>query len=99
MPNAYPREFRDRAVELVIQTGRPINQVAKELGVSATGLQRWVAQARVDTGDKPGVSTDDKSELTRLRRDVRRLEMENEILKRAAAYFAKENVLPKQLSD
>ncbi len=67
--------------------------------MSETGLQRWVRQAEVDSGEKPGVSTDDKAELARLRREVRKLEMENEILKRAAAYFAKENVLPKHLSD
>lgn len=99
MPNAYPREFRERAVELVRLSGRPMGQIAKELGVSATGLQRWVSQAKVDGGEVPGVTSDDRAELARLRRDVRRLEMENEILKRAAAYFAKENVLPKQLSD
>ncbi len=99
MPRAYPREFRERAVALYRQSGRPFEQIAKELGVSATGLQRWVRQAEVDSGEKPGVSSDDKAELAKLRRDVRRLEMENEILKRAAAYFAKENVLPKQLSD
>jgi transposase-like protein len=74
-------------------------QIARELGVSSTGLQRWVSRARVDSGERPGTTTDDHQELVRLRRDVRRLEMENEILKRAAAYFAKENVLPKQLSD
>jgi transposase len=97
--NGYPPEFRERAIELVRISGRPLAQIAKELGVSSTGLQRWVNQAKVDSGERPGVSTDDHGELVRLRRDVRRLEMENEILKRAAAYFAKENVLPKQLSD
>jgi transposase-like protein len=76
-----------------------MGQIAKELGVSSTGLQRWVSQAKVDGGEMPGTTTDDRAELVRLRRDVRRLEMENEILKRAAAYFAKENVLPKLLSD
>lgn len=99
MPNSYPREFRERAVELVRVSGRPMGQIAKELGVSSTGLQRWVSQAKVDGGEMPGTTTDDRAELVRLRRDVRRLEMENEILKRAAAYFAKENVLPKLLSD
>jgi transposase-like protein len=97
--NGFPPEFRERAVELARTSGRPISQLAKELGVSSTGLQRWVAQAKVNAGEKPGVTTDDHAELVKLRRDVRRLEMENEILKRAAAYFAKENVLPKQLSD
>ena len=97
--NGYPPEFRERAVELARTSGRPLAQIAKELGVSSTGLQRWVAQAKVDAGEKPGVTTDDHGDLVKLRRDVRRLEMENEILKRAAAYFAQENVLPKQLSD
>lgn len=97
--NGYPPEFRERAVELVRLSGRPMSQIARELGVSTTGLQRWVSQSKIDAGEKPGSSTDDHAELVKLRRDVRRLEMENEILKRAAAYFAKENVLPKQLSD
>jgi transposase-like protein len=52
-------------------------------------------QADIDAGDKPGLSTDERKELVELRREKRRLEMENEILKRAAAYFARENVLPK----
>ncbi len=99
MPNAYPREFRERAVELYRVSGRSFQQVAKELGVSATGLQRWVHQADVDAGDRPGPTSDDRAELVKLRREVRKLELENEILKRAAAYFAKENVLPKGLSD
>jgi len=97
--NGFPLEFRERAVELVRSSGRPISQLAKELGVSSTGLQRWVKQAKINAGETPGVTSDDHAELVKLRRDVRRLEMENEILKRAAAYFAKENVLPKQLSD
>lgn len=93
--NAYPREFRERAVELVRVSGRPMSQIAKELGVSQTGLQRWVAQAKIGIGESPGLTTDERAELVRLRRETRRLELENEILKRAAAYFARENVLPK----
>lgn len=99
MPNAYPREFRDRAVELVRVSGRPTGQIAKELGVSTTGLQRWASEAKIDGGERSGITTDDRAELTRLRRDVRRLEMENEILKCAAAYLAKDNVLPNQFSN
>jgi transposase len=95
MPNKYPAEFRERAVELVRVSDRPLRQIAEELGVSSTGLQRWVAQAKIDTGQSPGLTMDERSELVRLRREMRRLELENEILKRAAAYFAKENVLPK----
>jgi transposase-like protein len=66
-----------------------------ELGISESGLRRWMAQDDVDTGRKEGLSTSEREELVRLRRENRRLEMELEITKRAAALFAKENVLPK----
>ena len=71
--NGYPPEFRERAIELVRTSGRSLAQIAKELGVSSTGLQGWVAQAKVDAGEKPGLSTDDHGELVKLRRDVRLL--------------------------
>ena len=69
--------------------------MARELGISESGLRRWMAQAEVDQGKREGLSSGEKQELVRLRRENRVLHMENEILKRAAAYFAKENVLPK----
>ena len=93
--NAYPREFRERAVELYLSGGGSIQKLGRELGVSTTTLGNWVRQAKVDAGDASGIRTEDRDELTALRREIRRLEMENEILKRAAAFFAKENVLPK----
>lgn len=68
--------------------------LAKQLGVSSTAIANWVRQASVDDTERPEESTADRNELTQLRREIRRLEMENEILKRAASYFAKENVLP-----
>ena len=91
----YPPEFRQRAVELVRSSGRPIAQVARELGVSETGLRNWVVEAAVDAGQRDGLTGDERRELVELRRDKRRLEMEVEILKRASAYFARENILPK----
>jgi len=93
--NAYPREFRERAVELYRSGGVSMDALAKQLGVASTTIANWIRQARIDDGEQPGITTGDRDELTQLRREIRRLEMENEILKRAAAYFAKENVLPK----
>src|SRR4028119_1769714 len=65
------------------------------LGVAESGLRRWMAQADVDEGKKPGLSSDERAELVRLRRENRTQAMGIGILKRASAYFARENVLPK----
>ena len=95
MPAPHPPEFRQRAVELARLRERPLREIASSLGISESCLRNWVAQADVDEGSKCGLSSDERAELAALRRDKRRLELENEILKRAAAYFARENVLPK----
>lgn len=95
MPVAKPPEFRRRAVELVRRAEQPVTQIAKDLGISVSCLRRWVAIDDVDSGRKEGLSSDERRELVELRRRTRVLEMENEILKRASAYFARENVLPK----
>jgi transposase len=95
MPAPKSPEFRRRAVELARLREKPISQVAKDLGIAESGLRRWLAQADIDEGHKTGLSTDERSELVELRRKNRVLEMEVEILKRASAYFARENVLPK----
>jgi transposase-like protein len=80
---------------LARRPGASVAKVAKELGISESGLRRWMAQDDVDTGRKEGLSSNEREELVKLRRENRRLEMELEITKRAAALFAKENVLPK----
>ena len=96
MPAAKPPEFRRRAVELARKGDQPIAQIAKDLGVAESGLRRWMKQANVDEGRRSdGLTSDDRKELVELRRRNRTLEMEVEILKRASAYFARENVLPK----
>jgi len=95
MPAPKPAEFRRRAVELAREGNKPIAQIAKDLGMSESGLRRWIGQADIDQGRKEGLSTTERAELIRLRRENRVLQMENEILKRAAAYFARENILPK----
>jgi transposase len=95
MPAPKDPEFRRRAVELARLREKPIAQIARELGIAESGLRRWMAQADVDDGRKPGLSSDERAELVRLRRENRVQAMEIEILKRASAYFARENVLPK----
>jgi transposase len=95
MPAARPPEFRRRAVELARRREQPVAQIAKDLGVSESGLRRWMDQADVEEGAKEGLTSAERRELVELRRRTRVLEMENEILKRASAYFARENVLPK----
>ena len=95
MPAPHPPEFRRRAVELARLREKPVAEIAKDLSISESCLRNWMNQADIDEGSKPGLSTDERKELAELRREKRRLELENEILKRAAAYFARENVLPK----
>jgi transposase len=96
MPVPHPVEFRQRAVELARTGDKPVAALAKDLGISESCLRNWMAQADTDDGGRADrLTTAEKKELAELRRRNRQLEMENEILKRAAAYFAKENVLPK----
>jgi transposase-like protein len=95
VPPPHPAEFRHRAVELARGGSKPIAELAKDLGISESCLRNWLAQAEVDDkGSQTRLSSAEKKELVELRRDKRRLELEVEILKRAAAYFARENVLP-----
>ena len=95
MPRAYPPEFRHRAVELARLREKPVAHIAADLGIAGSCLHRWLRQADIDEGRTEGLTSDERAELVRLRRANRVLEMENEILKRAAACFARENVLPK----
>jgi len=95
MPRPHPPEFRQRAVELARLREKPTAQIAADLGISDSCLRGWLHQADVDEGRKAGLSSDERAELVELRRELRTTKMENEILKRAAAYFARENVLPK----
>jgi transposase-like protein len=95
MPRPHPPEFRQRAIELARLKEKPIAKIAADLGISESCLRNWVHQADVDEGVTEGLSTDDRAELIRLRREVRVKDMEIEILKRASAFFARENVLPK----
>jgi transposase len=86
----YPPEFREQILALV-RAGRTAQQLAKEFEPSATTIQNWVRQADLDTGVRTdGLTTDERQELVRLRRENRVLREEREILKKAAAWFARE---------
>ena len=74
---------------------RSIKEIAKDLGVTEQSLRNWVKQANVDAGRAHGVSSEEKEELRRLRRENRILREEREILRKAAAFFATENALPR----
>jgi len=90
---SFTDEFKAGAVRLVIDESKSVGQVARELDLTESALRMWVERARADRGTgRPGVlTTAEREELGRLRKDVRTLRMERDILKRAAAFFAKEN--------
>lgn len=90
MPAPYPPEFRREAVELLRRSGKTVPQLAAELGVSPQSLRNWARQIDVDEGCAEGLTSDEREELRRLRREVRTLTEEREILKKAAVFFAKE---------
>ena len=88
----YSPEFREEAVKLVIETSRPIAQVAKELGINEGTLGNWVnTYRREHVGDEPALTVSERARLRELERETRELRMENEFLKKAAAYFAKDH--------
>jgi transposase len=87
----YPSEFRREAVELYRRSGRSLREIASDLGVSGESLRLWVKQAGIDAGQREGLSSDEREELRRLRRENRILTQERDLLKKAAAFFARES--------
>ena len=90
---SFTNEFKAEAARLCQAGDRSIAQVAKDLGLTESSLRSWVKQAEIDEGSgaPEALTSDERNELTRLRRETRQLRMEREILKKAAAFFAKEN--------
>ncbi len=92
----YPAEFRAEAIRLVQQSGKPAAEIARRLEVSTETLRLWVRQADIDAGRRgDGLTTEETEEVRRLRREVRVLREEREILIKAAAFFARETVQPR----
>ena len=90
---AFTKEFKAETVRLVLDSGKSVGAVARELDLTETALRDWVRQSEVDAGrGRPGaLTTEEREELARLRREVRTLRMERDILKKATAFFAREN--------
>jgi transposase len=87
---SFPPEFKAEIVELCRRGDRSIGQVARDFDLTETNVRTWVKQAEIDQGERPGLTSAEREELTRLRRENRRLEIDNETLKRATAFFARE---------
>jgi transposase len=87
---AYPPKFREEAVRLVKERGMKQADVVQQLGIAAETLRRWVLQSEIDEGEREGLSTTEREELQRLRREVGVLREEREILRKAATFFAQE---------
>lgn len=90
MPKAFPPEFRRDVVAVARKGEAPLRQIAKDFGISEACLHRWLKLADVEDGVRPATTSSESAELRELRRRNKVLEQENEILRRAAAYFAKE---------
>jgi transposase len=94
MPKAFPPGFRRDVVAVARKGEAPLAQIAKDFGISESCLHRWLKLADIDDGIRPGVTSSESAELRELRKRNKLLEQENEILRRAAAFFARE-IAPK----
>jgi len=87
----FSPEFKAETIELIRSSGRSIPDICRELDLTETTVRNWMRQTRIDAGDEEGLSTDERDELRRLRSENRTLRMERDLLKKAAAFFAKDS--------
>lgn len=87
----YPPEFKEEAVRLMRFSEKPLAQISRELDVSEQTLRNWRKQEEIDEGEREGLTTEEREELGRLRRKVKVLEQEKEVLRKATAFFARED--------
>ncbi len=90
----FTAEFKRDAVELVRTTGRPIAEIARELGIYDSTLGNWVRQDRIDRGEQDGLASDEQARLRALERENAKLRMERDLLKRTVAFWVKEQSTP-----
>ena len=90
MGKRYPKEFRDDVVRVARSSDAPIKQIAEDFGISDASLYNWLKQADIDDGKREGLTSVEADEMAAMKKRVRLLEQENEILRRAAAFFAKD---------
>ena len=92
MPKPYPQEFRDDVVAVARQGQAPLSQIAKDFGISEGSLTNWMKKADIEDGRRPGMTDADRVEARELKKRIRLLEQENEVLRRAAAYLSQANL-------
>lgn len=90
--NKYTKEFRDSTVQLVLTSGESVQKVSRDLGVNESTLHNWISAYKSSSNGVEVLNANDKEELKRLRKENALLKQEREILKKAAAYFAKETL-------
>ncbi|WP_433575214.1 IS3 family transposase [Nocardia brasiliensis] len=91
MPKPYPEEFRRDVVAVARKGEIPLTQIAKDFGISQSCVKNWVKQADVEDGHRPGAAGDESAELREARKRIRQLEQEAEVMRRAVAYFSRDN--------
>lgn len=92
MAKPYPKEFRDDVVAVARKGQAPLNQIARDFGISEGALSNWLKRADIEDGKRPGVTDSQAAEVRELKKRNRLLEQENEVLRRAAAYLSQANL-------